>query len=480
MGNVQIVSTLENKSSQKTSIFHSSSTVFFGLVNLDNEIDTEISLLNHFILKRGISDVIATVEIRNTNGFLDYSFKIEFNKKSAYKIRLSDYVKNKFIGSVFIYFNSNENLAIPFCAVTSVIKTKGSVCGVHTYGRRLEQKELGTWIDMSSTIETGWTLRDTNKIKSFSIMHIGDFDLDLDVKIECLNHKGEILDITFKPSINALGILYICIQDLDIKIIDHLKGKKGHAKIFIRGLKGVFPRMLCGNYKVNDYNSDLMFADEIQFTHTNFDFTSIKQPEAIGKIAYYNQPSLPNGYGIIYPVQTYKKIEVNGKEYKNGEIQNFKVNSMQQLEVRCENENLPSRFVTAAIGVWDNFNLESECSTGIFIEDYIKVPCHWHWGLLKPGFEIGESKISIMLNKFYRNEDLSRILKFRVYNDVELILEKNIAITESLEINVMDYLPRKLPEGVLWYVLSGDKLEDLHVFSSFYPQNKSGFTEHAF
>ena len=30
------------------------------------------------------------------------------------------------------------------------------------------------------------------------------------------------------------------------------------------------------------------------------------------------------------------------------------------------------------------------------------------------------------------------------------------------------------------YVLSGDKLEDLNIFSTFYPENKAGFVEHAF
>ncbi len=48
MGNVHIVSTLQNKLDQKKSVHHSSSTVFLGIVNKELKIDTEISFLNHF------------------------------------------------------------------------------------------------------------------------------------------------------------------------------------------------------------------------------------------------------------------------------------------------------------------------------------------------------------------------------------------------------------------------------------------------
>ena len=61
-----------------------------------------------------------------------------------------------------------------------------------------------------------------------------------------------------------------------------------------------------------------------------------------------------------------------------------------------------------------------------------------------------------------------------------LLIERDVYIDGHKEINAMDLLPRKLPDGVLWYVLSGDKLEDLSIYSTFYPKSKSGFVEHAF
>ena len=483
MGNVQIVSTLQNKEMQKKAINHSSSTVFLAVCSLDGSVDTEVSLLNHFIIKRGITDVVATVEFRHLNGELVKTFKTNMDESRAYSIRASEYISGAFIGSIYIYFNSNENLAVPFCAVVCSIKTQNSVCGVHTYGRRLEQKELGTSIDLKNTIETGWIARDTSDVKSFAVLHGGNASLTLDVKLEISNSTNKKLFIEREYVLEPLGTLIIIPQDLSDKVVAHIGGDKAHIKVFIDGLSGTFPRMMCGNFlALPQTTSSLSEANEIQFTHTNFDFSTIEQPDAGSSLGYYNQPSLPAGlgYGIIYPVETEKSIKIGKDEYISNTLQHIEIGSMSQLEVKASDTNLPSRFIAAAVSKWDGAILESECSTGTFIEDYLRVPCSWHWGLLKPGFEQGESVISVILSRFNSNKNLSRKLKLRLFSEDMMLLEKDIVIDGHTEVNAMDLLPRKLSEGAIWYVLSGDKLEDLNIFSTFYPTNKAGFVEHAF
>lgn len=81
MTNIQIVSTSQNKGNQKRAVHYSSSTVFFGIFNPDQEIDTEISLLNHFILKRNINDVMAKVEIYDLKGHLKKSLNLKMDEK---------------------------------------------------------------------------------------------------------------------------------------------------------------------------------------------------------------------------------------------------------------------------------------------------------------------------------------------------------------------------------------------------------------
>ena len=459
----------------------SSSTVFLAVCSDDGHVDTEISLLNHFILKRGISDVVATVEFRDLRGELVTEYKMNMDEPRAYSILASEQINGAFVGSIYVYFNSNENLAVPFCAVMCTVKTNNSVCGVHTYGRRLEQKELGGSLDFSNTVETGWTARDTSTVKSFAVLHGGHERLSLDVKLEISNAKNEKLIVNSDYILEPYGTLIIQPQDLSADVVPHLGGEKGHIKVYISGLSGIFPRMLCGNFTSTiKTHCNLNEASEMQFTHTNFDFSTIEQPDSGSSMGYYNQPSVPAGYGIIYPVETSKKIKVGSKAYSSHSMHHIEIDSMSQIEVKAEDTNLPSRFVAAAVAKWDGAALESECSTGTFIEDYLRVPCHWHWGLLKPGLEDGDSIISVILSKFNRNQDVSRSLKFRVFSEEMLLVERDIYIDGHKEINAMDLLPRKLPDGVLWYVLSGDKLEDLNIFSTFYPSNKAGFVEHAF
>lgn len=481
MGNIQIISTLQNKQNQKNAVHLSSSTVFLVAYRSYGDVDTEVSLLNHFNLKRGISDVVTTVEFRDLKGNIIKSFKMKMDEPRVYSIRASEYLSEDFLGSVYLYFNSSENLAVPFCAVICSIKTKNSVCGVHTYGRRLEKKELGGSLDLSHTVETGWTARDTNEVKSFAVLHGGRATMSLDVKLEISNAKNEKLFIARNYVLDPFGTLLIVPQDLSEKVVSHLGNTKGHIKAYIGGLSGVFPRMLCGNFLTGSQTiTNLNAASEIQFTHTNFDFSSIEQPDSGSSLGYYNQPSVPRGYGVIYPVETSKKITIGSKNYVSNTMHHIEIEGMSQCEVKAEASNLPSRFVAAAIAKWDGAAIESECSTGTFIEDYIRVPCHWRWGLLKPGFEFGESIISILFGKFNRQEDVSRPFKLRIFSEESLLLEKDFFIEGHKEIKAMDLLPSKLPEGSIWYVISGDKLEDLNIFSTFYPASKAGFVEHAF
>ena len=481
MSQVQILSTLQNKEAQKKAVFRSSSAVFIAIYNQENKIDTEVSLLNHFILKRGITDVVATFELRSLEGDLIKNFKINMDKERAYAVRISEYLSNNFVGSIYVFFKSNDNLAVPFCAVVCSIKSSNSVCGVHAYGRRLEQKELGSNLDIQNTIETGWTVRDTNLVKSFTVLHGGEFKLKLSIRVEVVNSREESISINKEFTLNPFGTLLLILQDLSDELIQHLEGQKGHAKIFIEGLRGIFPRMLCGNFSFSqEGKKQLLNANEIQFTHTNFDFSSIGQPDAGGDYGYINQPSLPGGYGIVYPVNTNKAITVNNELYASNTLHHIDLEPLSQVQVRAENSKLPSRLVAAAVGTWKDAILESECSTGTFIEDYLKVPCHWHWGLLKPGFDNGESEISIMLNKFNRNSNLSRVLNLRLFNEERLLVNQDMVIDGHMKLNAMDILPRKLPDGAIWYVLSGNNLEDLFIYSTFYPDGKAGFVEHAF
>ena len=91
-----------------------------------------------------------------------------------------------------------------------------------------------------------------------------------------------------------------------------------------------------------------------------------------------------------------------------------------------------------------------------------------------------DSSKTVILNKFNRNEDLSRKINLRLFDEKLMLAEKEIVIDENKEIPTKDILPGNLTNGAVWYVFSGSRLEDLNIFSTFYPKNKAGYVEHAF
>jgi hypothetical protein len=387
-------------------------------------------------------------------------------------------MQEPFLGSVYIEFKSNQNLAVPFCAVMVAIKSKGSVCALHTYGRRLEEQEIGSKIDLTSTKETGWTLRDSDLITSFSVLHNGRNLCELSIEIEVQNSKGEVIKEKIEKRVEPFGTILIIPKDLFVDLVNFLGGSLGHAKLAIDGLSGIFPRMLCGNFLCNDAGiSKLNEANEIQFTHTNFDFDTFTQPDSAFSIANFNQPDLPSSYAIFYPIKTKKYIEISAIPYISGQIYTANLKKFSQTQVVSTDGNLPSRLVGASVGRWPGSSIESECSTGIFTQDYLNVKCHWHWGLLKPGFETGTPVISIHKNQFDDVQFDQQVINLRLYDESGLIEDRNFFLSNSLLIKDI-----KLDSsvGAVWYVLSGEKLEDLHIFSTFYPKDKSGFCEHAF
>ena len=84
------------------------------------------------------------------------------------------------------------------------------------------------------------------------------------------------------------------------------------------------------------------------------------------------------------------------------------------------------------------------------------------------------------MNKFGEDLKTYRNINLKIFDEEKLLFDTSINIDQNKKINSNDLLGAKVSRGALWYVFSGDKLEDLNIFSTFYPSNKAGFVEHAF
>ncbi len=92
---------------------------------------------------------------------------------------------------------------------------------------------------MKETVEMGWTARDSSNVKSFAVLHGGAYPLKLS-KIRGIKLQKEILNINNNYNVNPYATKVLIPQSESDKIISHLNGNKGHIKIFVDGLKGVF------------------------------------------------------------------------------------------------------------------------------------------------------------------------------------------------------------------------------------------------
>ncbi len=55
--------------------------------------------------------------------------------------------------------------------------------------------------------------------------------------------------------------------------------------------------------------------------------------------------------------------------------------------------------------------------------------------------------------------------------------ERVISVSDYEEIDTSEYFNQVSSSGPIWYVLSGDTLEDLNIYTTFYPKGKAGFVE---
>ncbi len=91
----------------------------------------------------------------------DFSNPIELN------------IPENLVGSCEIEAFSNTNLRIPYSAIMVVYEGKKSISMVHSYSRTYSRMEVEDKKTICDGYEGCWTLKDTNDVESFAVMHNG-------------------------------------------------------------------------------------------------------------------------------------------------------------------------------------------------------------------------------------------------------------------------------------------------------------------
>ena len=118
----------------KTNTIHRSSLI---VPRFDQAV-SNISFLNHFLLKRNNKDVVLKITAINDNGVLEDSVSIEINEPIVYSLNLESFFKQASkIKEYLVEFYSDKNLFIPFPAVMVNHIGNEFVNSVHSFNRVL-------------------------------------------------------------------------------------------------------------------------------------------------------------------------------------------------------------------------------------------------------------------------------------------------------------------------------------------------------
>ena len=439
-----IVSTSENKLAQKQAIFNSSSTVFWAVINKSKKIDTVISFLNHFLLKRQIKSVSMRLSIRNIEGKLLKEVIAEIKDPVVYSFSILSELEELgiYFGefSVFIEFTSEKNLAVPFCAVTAEITSPTTLDVVHTYGRALEAKEIGSSIDFETSYETGWSIWECGpNISNNLIFHNGR--LHASMTFEFSTFKNSSIFGTAhhaKCDLRPFETYRIGFEELlsrtkaGAEMLSQIQNSKPGSydvKIKITGLKATFPRTLFACIQHADEASLIYDFNKINVTHSNFDFDKATQPRSKCSYGFLNNPAYPEGVTSGFRYYPCKDLSALSLEGKQADTSPFILDSLKSILIESEGQ-IPSRLIGSNWSLWQDSSFVKDCSTGTFIIEYDQIGGHWHWGRLVPRGE-NISAILSLLSPFAQPEEAFDF-ELRLFDESGCVHTQNISFKKPI------------------------------------------------
>ncbi|WP_440677307.1 hypothetical protein [Candidatus Pelagibacter sp. HIMB1587] len=247
-----------------------SSAIFPFILN--QNLDTRITFLSYWFLKRNISEVSISATLRDEKGSELFFFSKIINETNSHEYSVREILKKKKIknllcGSIEIEVNSTQDMVFPFPAITVSYKGNNSNAYVHSCGRifnNLDDKKNNTDIQVG---ESGFDVLPYSYVKPFFSFVNGPNTLkNQKLKLKLINYKGQQ-----KEKIITLDT----IKPYSTKIIFFLKNnekkffkkEKGTVKIY-HHFKDFFPRFMCGALDVNNKFSTL--------THSYYDLSDSK------------------------------------------------------------------------------------------------------------------------------------------------------------------------------------------------------------
>ena len=473
------ISQQDNYAGNFGNVYRSSAIFYY---KQDSSFKTTITLMDYWSLKRKLN-VWVLASLRSMNGDLIVRETISFDKG-----KVKNYCKKageKFEGSLEIEVFSNSNMVIPYSAIMAVYESENSISMVHSYGRIYSPHEVEENRTIVSGEESCWTIRDTNRVRSFCVFHNG-FSMQprQDVILIVTDSKNEKLEFHFTlKKINPYSTIKLIPQEIiGEKLINFLNGKPGNISISFN-LNSSFTRMLVGNET----------KSEFQITHSNFNYSKHETDTLNEGMAYMHIPiSKFNNYElIIYPDSSPGNYVVEEEQsvitdFTSGRRLSFNVKN-ELVSFSKKDGNLPSRIVTA-LSASPNKNkaeLPFECSLGVIHKGRPKKSTFW--GIVSID-KIIESRIFIIPMYSVYGECSDQILKIKLFTEYNLepiisILDMKMIKKAQSGLSVSKLFPNiknKVNSKFAWFYFKSESYGGFMTYSSLELPSGSITLEHSF
>ena len=287
----------------KTNTVHRSSLI---VPRFDQAV-SNISFLNHFLLKRNNKDVVLKITAINDNGVLEDSVSIEINEPIVYSLNLESFFEQASkIKEYLVEFYSDKNLFIPFPAVMVNHIGNEFVNSVHSFNRVLNDVFEDDKVNLHQVFESSIDVSIDKDYDTFFNFATGPFKVKSDLQLSLIEEekKSYIIPIEMDRLSNKNYFLSNFHKN-NIKSEAILKVLQPEQTLF-------YGRLLTGriNKKTRAFSANHSYYDS-SLTKEYFD----------NSVSMRSYPFFNNCLNkiIMYPIMSPSSLEVSIEIYDNNE-----------------------------------------------------------------------------------------------------------------------------------------------------------------
>ncbi len=457
---------------------------------------SNISFINHFLLKRNNTDVVLKMTAINNEGFIKDSLSIEINEAKVYSFNLEacfEDVQN--IKEYLIEFYSDKNLFIPFPAV--IINHIGSdfINSVHSYNRVLNDIFEDDKVNKHHVVESSVDVTINSDYDTFFNFATGPFKVKdgLQISLTQDDKKSKQIQLEMNRLTNK-NIFLSNYYDQNIQSEAILKILQPKQTLF-------YGRLLAGkiNKKTQAFSAN----------HSYYDSSSTKE-YFDNNLSMRTYPFFSNclNKAIMYPIMSPSSLDVYAEIYNENEtfksdIKNinspsekvisfdinqlvekseFKNVSLFKIVARSSEGKIPTRVNHQLIYGDKNTSSELQSSINVsLLNESIFTPktktgLAWGQVVVDKSYE---SRLGIC---FYDNSGNADSISIEFYNETGLLktINKELKPNGSLVFDTNFFNKLNSSNEFIWYVAKC-KRADLQAVSFHYhipSGNASG--EHSF